>query len=229
VRRASSEFDAHSVLEQGSLFLARVFASKTSTAASGRDLVWGALSEAMQGELACGDAFATVVRGDEMLFLVADGLGHGPLAAEPAGRATQVLRTAETSSPARILELAHEQLRGSRGAAVGAGCIALATGALRYAGIGNISVRIVAGQQSRSLVSMNGTVGVQMPKPREFDYVLPPNGLLIAHSDGLTSRWDLAKDLRLAGRDPTLIATALFRDHARGNDDVTVLVGRRGP
>jgi hypothetical protein len=50
--------------------------------------------------------------------------------------------------------------------------------------------------------------------------------LLILHSDGLATRWDLSKYPGLTHRHPTLIAAALYRDFARGRDDVTVFVAR---
>jgi hypothetical protein len=46
------------------------------------------------------------------------------------------------------------------------------------------------------------------------------------HSDGLGSRFDLADYPGLRARDPSLIAGVLYRDHARGRDDVTVAVLR---
>ena len=41
------------------------------------------------------------------------------------------------------------------------------------------------------------------------------------------SRWSLDDHPGLAGHDPAVIAAVLARDHARGRDDVTVLVARR--
>jgi hypothetical protein len=181
-------------------------------------------------ELGCGDAFAVVESPLTWTFLVADGLGHGPLAADAAARAVDVLHAAGAGAdPARVLQRAHEALRGGRGAAIGVGVVTRATGAIRYAGIGNVSARVVTRDRGRSLVSLNGTVGVQMPSPKEFDCVWPAGGVLVVHSDGIDTRWDLGRDPTLAARDPAVVAGALYRDHARGNDDVTVLVGRRRP
>ncbi|SAK57010.1 hypothetical protein AWB76_02388 [Caballeronia temeraria] len=46
------------------------------------------------------------------------------------------------------------------------------------------------------------------------------------HSDGLNTRWELSRYPGLSMRHPSLIAAVLYRDHARGDDDVTVLVAR---
>ena len=52
---------------------------------------------------------------------------------------------------------------------------------------------------------------------------------LVMASDGISTRWSLAEHPGLAARDPAIIAAVLFRDHARGRDDATVVVvkGRR--
>ena len=46
------------------------------------------------------------------------------------------------------------------------------------------------------------------------------------HSDGLGTRWDLAKYPGLAARHTALIAGVLYRDFQRGRDDATVVVLR---
>jgi anti-sigma regulatory factor (Ser/Thr protein kinase) len=227
IRRAASEFDIHSSCPNGTVLAVRV--TPRSAPAAARALAWGAVSVAIRGESICGDAFAVVDRGDDVAFLVADGLGHGPLAADAARLAVEVLHAAGDAPPMRILELAHQRMRGTRGAAVAIGTVARTTGAMRYAAVGNISARILDADGSRSLISWNGTVGVQMAKPKEVEAALPPGALLVVHSDGLVSRWDLAKEPRLLRRDPAVVAGALFRDHSRGSDDATVLVGRRAP
>ena len=44
------------------------------------------------------------------------------------------------------------------------------------------------------------------------------------HTEGLNGRWAMHNHTGLAMRDPALIAGVLYRDHARGRDDTTVLV-----
>jgi hypothetical protein len=47
------------------------------------------------------------------------------------------------------------------------------------------------------------------------------------HSDGLATQWDLDQYPGLAARRPSLIAGVLYRDFARGRDDVTVVVAKK--
>jgi hypothetical protein len=103
----------------------------------------------------------------------------------------------------------------------------LAGGRVDYAGIGNIAGTIVGGTATKSLVSMPGILGHRLQKIRAFEYELPPGGLLIMHSDGLRSGWELTGYPGLGRRDPLVIATLLVRDFERGRDDVSAVVTRR--
>ena len=59
---------------------------------------------------------------------------------------------------------------------------------------------------------------------REFSYAWPADGILLMHSDGLSTSTGLESHASLAMRDPSLIAGVLYRDFARRNDDATVVV-----
>jgi hypothetical protein len=61
----------------------------------------------------------------------------------------------------------------------------------------------------------------------EYRYPWPRDALLVAHSDGLDSRWDLDRHAGLAACHPAVIAAVLYRGHSRKRDDVVVLVVRR--
>ena len=77
---------------------------------------------------------------------------------------------------------------------------------------------------------MNGTLGHRLTQIRGYDYALAPGGLLVMHSDGCRTGWDLAEHPGLTRRDPLIIASLLIRDQERGRDDVSVVVARReGP
>jgi hypothetical protein len=56
--------------------------------------------------------------------------------------------------------------------------------------------------------------------------VLPPDSLVVMHSDGITGRWNMAAYAGLARRAPIVAAAVLYRDFERGRDDATVLVAR---
>jgi hypothetical protein len=188
----------------------------------------GAVCLPKQGESISGDAWGLEsVRGNPA-FLVADGLGHGTEAARASHAALRVLRNRPQDDPSQLIEACHRALAPTRGAAVAIGKIALAEQKGSFSGVGNIACRVELGETRRQLVSHNGTLGHNMRRVQQFEFALPRGALLIFHSDGLATHWNLAEYPGLATRHPGVIAGVLYRDHARGRDDVTVLVVRNG-
>ena len=70
---------------------------------------------------------------------------------------------------------------------------------------------------------MNGTAGHTAARLQEFQYPLPKDALIVMHSDGLGTHWDLGAYPGLRTRDPSTIAGVLYRDFSRRRDDVTVV------
>ncbi len=97
---------------------------------------------------------------------------------------------------------------------------------LRYAGVGNIAACAFDAQQRRHLLSHNGIVGSNLRKVQEFRYPWQAGTMLVMHTDGLHTRWDLEQYPGLAQCHPSLVAAVLYRDFSRGRDDVTVVVLR---
>ncbi len=179
------------------------------------------VTRAMTGQEACGDALA--VRHDDGVptLLVADGLGHGPLAAAASGAAVRAFLDAPPGPPVALLQRVHSALPGTRGAA--ASIAQVSGGVLRYAGLGNIS-GTVHGTRTRGLVSHPGIAGVPGRSLRETTYPVEPGDVVVLHSDGLTNRWSLADYPGLARRSPLVVAGVLLRDHAVRPDDSCVAV-----
>ena len=96
-----------------------------------------------------------------------------------------------------------------------------------FAGWETSPAQIYAGMgRSQHLVSVNGTAGHQIARIREFSYPWPEDGILVMHSDGLSTATGTRIHPALALRDPSLIAGVLYRDFRRGHDDATVVVAK---
>ncbi len=103
----------------------------------------------------------------------------------------------------QLVERVHLALRSSRGAAVAVARIDRVRGKLTFCGVGNVSAQIYAGSRAgQQLVSVNGTAGHQMQRIREFSYPWPGNGMLVLHSDGLTSAAGIEAQPAVALREP---------------------------
>lgn len=220
--RLADIFDIYAPVGGGSLLRLEIWAKPVSPA----ELEFGVICLPKSGETVSGDSWTYVAAKGRHSFLIADGLGHGPDAARASLAATRVLEARPDLQPAETIEACHRALAPTRGAAVAVAKISSDHGS--FAGVGNIACRVDVGQTRRQLVSHNGTLGHMMRRVQQFDFPLPAGALLIFHSDGVATHWNLADYPGLAGRHPSVIAGVLYRDHERGRDDVTVLVVRNG-
>lgn len=230
IQRQSDEFSITSTPGSGTIVVARVHATRApQPAPSSRQFRHAGLFVCAPGETVCGDAYAVQRQGEKARVIMADGLGHGPQAAEAAQTALKIFDTlaAESSSPAQTLERAHAGMRSTRGAAVAAVHLDAVQGSLVFAGAGNIAGRIVSGVQDRTLLSQHGTVGLQIRRLQDSPYDWPEHALLILHSDGIATRWTLADTPGLLQCDPLVIAAWLLRGYTRVRDDASVVVIRR--
>jgi len=225
VRRLASDFAVHSVPGRGSVILARL-CGPSPTAPGRAAFAWAGISLAVRGELVSGDGWDLRVADGRASIMVADGLGHGPIAAVASDAALAAFRGL-TGSPSAVLERAHQSMRGTRGAAVAMMEIDARASSLVFAGAGNISGRMISGIEDRSLLSQHGTLGVQIRRLQDTTYAWPDHALAILHSDGITTRWNLKEAAGLLQADPAVVAGWLLRDHQRGHDDATVVVLKR--
>lgn len=177
---------------------------------------------AVAPEVVSGDAWGALSTRNGDTVMLADGLGHGPGAAEASELAVAALRSHEPVE--ETLERVHDALRPTRGAAVAVAQVDRQARVVHFAGVGNIAAQICGRASSKSLASMAGTAGRQVRTLRSFQYELPESGFLIMHSDGCRSGWSVYADPQLRRRSPLLIAATLIRDWERGRDDVSVVV-----
>lgn len=225
LRRQSDEFDFWSRPGQGAAFFMRLWRGSTPPQPCGIEV--GALFVPLGGEEECGDGWAVSCDLDGATLLGVDGLGHGPEAAKAAKAAIHALERRPSAAPSEVLHAAHEALRITRGAALSVARIDYAGNDVRFAGIGNVNCVVHDGNVRRALISHNGIVGANMRKVQEFTGECPPGALVILHSDGVQTQWDLADYPGLTMRAPALVAGILMRDFVRGRDDALVVVGRR--
>jgi anti-sigma regulatory factor (Ser/Thr protein kinase) len=222
IRRLASEFDLYSQPGKGTVVLGRLADGKSEQREQAVRV--GVVQVPARWERVSGDAWVVVQDARSATVMVADGLGHGPLAAEAAQEAVRVVRSSAGLDPDDILRHIHSALRPTRGAAVAVAHIDLPRSRVRYTGIGNISGLISGPGSVQRLVSHNGTAGAEARRIQGFDYTWPANGLLVMHSDGMSSNWDWSGYPGLQEHDAAVIAGVLYRDHNRGRDDATVVV-----
>lgn len=219
IRRMSDFNDIHSLPGRGTVVVARVGGDSTPASGCG-------VAMPIAGEDVCGDAWAVSSAGGYRTILMADGLGHGPIAAEASRAAVECFLRQSSAPIETLLRALHAQLRPTRGAAVAVARIDDRNHVLRFGGVGNISGSMFTPEEHRSLISHNGILGHEARKFQEFVYPWPDGAVLVLHSDGLTTQWKLNDVPGLHHRHPAVIAAVLVRDFARGRDDATAFVAR---
>ena len=226
ISRLSDRWDIYSIAGSGTVIVATVFAKGFSAA---EPLELGSVTVAIKGETRCGDNWSFRSQLKNPRLMMADGLGHGPCAAEAAEEAERIFVQKDDLELVQLMECIHGALRKNRGAAVALAEFDFMRGVVRFVGIGNISGTIFHDNATRSMVSLNGTVGAEVRRVQQFEYEWPSGAALILSSDGLATRWDLSKYPGLPPRHPALLAGVLWRDFARGRDDLSVVVAKQLP
>jgi anti-sigma regulatory factor (Ser/Thr protein kinase) len=229
IARLSSTHEIYSRPDQGTVLMAQIWKrapASAPTVAPTRFPV-AAISIPLPGEKESGDGWIFQETGRCARITLADGLGHGTLAADAARAAIRTAREQLHEPAPALLERIHGALRPTRGAAVAVAEIDSPARILRFTGIGNIAGVIVPESGPvRRLVSHAGTAGHELRKIQEYTYPWDSGSLLVMHSDGLQTQWSFDRYPGLVQRHPSLIAGVLYRDYTRRRDDVTVVVAR---
>ncbi len=226
LQRISQLFDVYSVPGLGSALLSRYWSHPGPECRSAFGWDVGAVCIPLHGESVCGDKWGIRNTRNCAMIMLADGLGHGQHAAEASQAAIEVFVESPKLMPSEMIEATHVALRHTRGAAVAVTEVDLLSRTVNFAGVGNISSAVVCGDKVKNMVSHSGIVGAEIRKIQEFSYLWPEYGILVMHSDGLKSRWDLNRYPGILKKHPALIAGVLYRDYCRDTDDVTVVVVR---
>ncbi len=224
MRRAAALFDIYTAPGLGTAVMLRLHEKKVAAPADDGYVVASRMTP-IRGEIVSGDSWSCLRHGDALAVAIVDGLGHGPKAAEAARAAIECFhRSIRDAGPVQAIELAHQALLSTRGAVMAVACIDARAQTLRFAGLGNISAVVHTQGASTRLGSTDGTVGYGVRKAREASVAWTPRSTLIMNTDGLSSRWNLAKLPGLLACHPVLIAAVLHREFARNSDDATVVV-----
>ncbi|HEX5434202.1 MAG TPA: SpoIIE family protein phosphatase [Candidatus Angelobacter sp.] len=220
IRRLATNFDVFSSM-RGTAVCAELVQPSTRMP---RLLDIAGFAVPVSGEQVCGDACHWIQSENRLAITLVDGLGHGFHAAEAAGEAVQIFQKHSTQPPAEILAYMHDALKKTRGAAAAVAEIRPLSGTITFAGVGNISAAVLSKTLSRNLVSHSGTLGHVMSRTQEFKVEWPRDAVLVMHSDGVQTRWDLSGYPGLMARSSAIIAGVLYRDFRRERDDSSVVV-----
>lgn len=178
-----------------------------------------------QGERVSGDAAVLDESSGSVFAAIVDALGHGPLAHRVALQAVRYLKANWSADLIATVSGLHEALQGTEGAAAGLCLVDFANGTGRYVGIGNTVIRIFGDQENR-LFSTPGTLGHQMRSPREQNFSLQPNDVVVMYTDGVKERFELKDYPQLRFQKSEIVARTITDKFGKQHDDAGCIVMR---
>lgn len=177
------------------------------------------------GERVSGDTVFLDRREDRVCVGLIDGLGHGRPAHDVAASARRYLREHWVDDPAATVTGLHAHLAGTLGAAAGVAVLDVATGELRYVGIGNTVVRSL-GPSGARLLSSEGTLGSRI-RGLQNQRMQMGNGQLVAfYTDGVSDRFDASDYPGLRYDRATVVARTIVERFGKAHDDATCIALR---
>lgn len=219
IHRLSQRFDVFTAPDRGTVVVAEIWQEEPP-----RSIDVSSVIVPIDPDGASGDAVRTSIRDGNALICLIDALGHGIGARDTASVAVAAFDATSALSLDEMFREVDHALRPTRGAAVALVAIDRRRGLVRASGVGNIIGRVIGGDRDHALLFPNGIAG---HNTRRYDVQQLPwpksGGLLVLHTDGLRSHWDVRQYVSIARRHPGIAAALLYRDHRRGNDDVGVV------
>jgi serine/threonine protein phosphatase PrpC len=176
-------------------------------------------------ELVNGDTGFINVYEKQLFVGIVDGAGHG-LEAHSIAQASRdfIEKNKDTELPELMSKL-HNNLRGTRGAVAIIGKLDHDASQFHYVGIGNIVLRKF-GNISERAITQDGVIGYQIRTPNEKIMQITSGDILIMHTDGLASTFDINDYPEILRDNAEVIANNLIDKFGKNNDDATCVVIR---
>jgi hypothetical protein len=179
----------------------------------------GGYSRPFKGLTICGDSYVLEHRGSTFLAAVIDGLGHGYESSVAAERAAEVIREFAELSVGALLQRCHQELKVTRGAALGILKIE-ESGEGEFCGIGNIEVQALNGA-APSVFCLAGIVGHNLRTSKVMPFRMKAGDIYCVMSDGVSTRGNLKSCLP---GPPDTVARRIVEQWGRTHDDATAVV-----
>lgn len=227
MKRLSDVFELYSQVGWGTIVLSRVYSDREQQKKERHQLIMRPIVVSKPGEQVSGDGFVYKKTDKYVKLMLADGLGHGPEANKAINEAARAFRIFPDYSPTETLRFIHQDIKKTRGAVINIVGYDFATRMWTSTGIGNIFLRFSSPGSIKIHMSYNGIVGHNIPNTmNEQSYSAEQYNQLMLCSDGIKTRIDTAKYPLIHKYDATVLAAAVYKDHARRNDDMSVVVAK---
>jgi len=226
IERLSSLFQLYSQTGWGTIAYSKVTTISQPTELDER-VVIRALLVCKPGESVCGDGYGIRKDAASSYIFLGDGLGHGEHAHEASKQGTRYFLQTADKDPIAILKGMHTELKKTRGLVGTVAVLNHESRKWQIFGIGNIATRINQGMMIKNYTPYNGIVGLNIPNTTTATEIEKEKyQYLIMCSDGIKTKWDMSKYPYILKHDPIVLAAAIYKDHSRRTDDMSVLVAK---
>lgn len=224
IKRLSNFSQIYSLPNWGTIYYSRFYKSLEFIEPAEKEMV-RCLNVAKPGEKVSGDGAAYRRVKNKLLLFTGDGLGHGINAKEASDKAINIFNESVNADSSELIREIDKGVKKTRGLVATVAILDLTLKQWEYCGVGNIYTRLQRGLDYKNYIAHNGVIGLNIPT-RLVNSVAAMERfqLFIMCSDGITTRWDLMNYPAILKYDPMIIAAAIYKDHARKNDDMTVFI-----
>lgn len=227
IERLSDTFQVYSIVKWGTVSYSKVYAKPQSSESDTQEIKFKALNVSKPGEKVSGDGFHVINGLHTTKIFMGDGLGHGKEAFDAVQLAISSFIACRDTDPTVILRFIHDPVKKSRGLV---GTAVVADHRLKkwsICGIGNIATRLYEGLVPKNYISYNGIIGLNIPNTlKNHEAEFSRHQCLVMSSDGIRTRWDLSQFPSILRYDPIMLAAVIYKDSARKNDDMSILIGK---
>ncbi|GAB2794115.1 serine/threonine protein kinase [Rhabdobacter roseus] len=224
IKRLSDQFQLYSLKGWGTVLLSRIFSQPVSQSPPASVGIYPVVLR-KPGEKVCGDAYAWKANPYFLKVMLADGLGHGPLANLAAQRACEAFRKSTFNDPSDILKDIHKHVKDTRGLVGTVAVYDLLHKTWRICGVGNISTRLCNALTAKTHMPFNGILGINISGRLQSQTIVNETGsYLVLCSDGISTRWETNKHAAVFKYDLSILAAVIYKDYARHSDDMSVVV-----
>jgi anti-sigma regulatory factor (Ser/Thr protein kinase) len=226
MKRLSDTFELYSQIGWGTIVLSRVYNEPDNVKGKNQVLI-RPIVVYKPGEKTSGDGFVYKKTDKYIKLMLADGLGHGPEANLAINEAAKAFRVFPDYSPTETLRFVHNAIKKTRGAVINIIGYNFERKVWACAGVGNIAVRMFGPVSFKNHMSYNGIVGHNIPGTmNDQEYKADEFNQVMLCSDGIKTRIDMARYPMMYKYDQTVLAAAIYKDHARRSDDMSVVIAK---
>lgn len=225
MKRLSDTFELYSQIGWGTIVLSRVYNDPDKK--EQHQLIMRPIVVQKPGEKVSGDGFVYKKTDKYLKMMLADGLGHGPEANKAINEAANAFKVFPDYSPTETIRFIHGDIKKTRGAVINIIGYDFNRKVWTSAGVGNIAARMFGPVNVKNHMSYNGIVGHNIPNTmNDQEYPVEDYNQVMLCSDGIKTRIDMARYPMMYKYDLTILAAAIYKDHARRNDDMSVIIAK---